>query len=92
MFSIHSMKQLFDDNDYVFSGKYPLINKHLDTLQVAAATSQVMQKTMVGADSLVALEKNIVQTVAEEGSDGPSGLAVLYRAVVMDAEKSQPDR
>ncbi|XP_005111562.1 sec1 family domain-containing protein 2 isoform X1 [Aplysia californica] len=77
----------------LFSGKYPLISKHLDTLQVAAAMCQTLRHPSSGhLDSQVALEKNLVQAVAEEGDATPSGLAVLYRAIVQEAEKPVSER
>jgi len=80
----------------LFCGNYPVISKHLDILQLSAATSQSLRITAKSGhlDSLLALEKNLVQTCADSNAsdDSPSVLAVLLRAVMQEAEKEKEDR
>ncbi|CAL1535071.1 unnamed protein product [Lymnaea stagnalis] len=75
----------------LFKGKYPLVKKHLDLLQVAMATSQAL-KHPAGQDSCVITEKNVVQTMAENDESAPSGISVLSKLILQEMQKPTDKR
>lgn len=70
----------------LFKGKYPLVKKHLDLLQVAMATSQAL-KHPTGQDGLVMTEKNLVQTLAENDESAPSVTSIISKLILQEMEK-----
>ncbi|BFZ20390.1 hypothetical protein BsWGS_23429 [Bradybaena similaris] len=77
----------------LFKGKYSLIKKHLDTLQVALATSQSLKHPLSSRhDSAVVVEKNIIQAVADSNDATPTGLSILSKLIMQEVNKPANER
>ncbi|KAH9488309.1 Sec1 domain-containing protein 2 [Bulinus truncatus] len=73
----------------LFKGKYSLIEKHLDLLQTALATSQCLKHPNTTLhDTIVLSEKNLIQTLADEDESAPSGAAFLTKLILQESQKS----
>ncbi|GFO32232.1 sec1 family domain-containing protein 2-like [Plakobranchus ocellatus] len=86
--------ELLDTTLASFRGKYTIIKKHLDLLQVAMATSQSLRRLSQRADAALAAEKNLVQALSESlyGDGSLSALALLSRLVDKEMKASTTDR
>lgn len=84
---------LLDSSLALFKGKYGIIKKHLDLLQLATATSQCLRSTWL-QDSATAAEKNLIQTLADSAEDesSMSALGVLCRLADKEMKASPNDR
>ena len=74
-------------------GKYNIIKKHLDLLQVAMATSQSLRNQGQTA-AATAAEKNLIQAQADsmDGEGAVSALALLSRLAEKEIKASPGDR
>lgn len=77
-----------------FRGKYPLIMKHLDLLQVSMATSQALKHPSSSKnDTAVMIEKNLTQTIADYVDDTtPSAIALLSKLILKEMNKPANER
>ncbi|RUS87136.1 hypothetical protein EGW08_005068, partial [Elysia chlorotica] len=84
---------LLDKTLALFKGKYSLIKKHLDLLQVAMATSQSLRNSGQ-TDAVTAAEKNLVQALADsmDGDSPVSALRLLARLADREMKASPKDR
>ncbi|XP_059171977.1 sec1 family domain-containing protein 2-like isoform X2 [Physella acuta] len=78
----------------LFKGKYPLIMKHLDLLQVSMATSQALKHPSSSKnDTAVLIEKNLTQTIADYVDDTtPSAIALLSKLILKEMTKPANER
>ncbi|CAG5135876.1 unnamed protein product [Candidula unifasciata] len=82
-----------DSTVALFKGKYPLMKKHLDTLQIALATSQSLKHPVSSChDSAVVAEKNLIQAVADNDDATPSGVSILLRLIMQEVNKPRNER
>ncbi|KAK3763174.1 hypothetical protein RRG08_035856 [Elysia crispata] len=84
---------LLDSTLALFKGKYSVIKKHLDLLQIAVATTQSLRNSRQ-TDAVTAAEKNLVQALADgmSGDGTVSAMGLLSRLAHREMKLSPKDR
>ncbi|XP_041370834.1 sec1 family domain-containing protein 2-like [Gigantopelta aegis] len=82
-----------DNTLALFKGNYQAIQAHLDTIQIAKATSQALKHPeCLRHENLVSVEKNLVQVVGDESDPRAGGLAFLLKLMTAEFSKPHQDR
>lgn len=77
------------DSIYIFRGKYDMILKHINTLQVSMAVFQLLKsQRQQQLDSLSGIEKLLIQGYSDETDP----LEEIYRLIITETEKSTTER